>query len=100
MSDVVPIRAGDALGIPLSHCRSCGASIFFAKTPSGRTTPVDAQEKADGFYVVVLVAPPTLEQYDAANSNHAGRRRFDTHFVTCPNAKEHRRQRHDYGAQK
>ena len=95
---VVPIRVGDALGIPLSHCRSCGASIFFAKTPSGRSTPVDAQEKATGFYVVVLLAPPTLEQYDAAKPDHANRCRFDTHFVSCPNAREHRRSRRSFGS--
>jgi hypothetical protein len=55
-----------------SLCKSCGAQIVWMKTATGKNMPVDAEsvEKGD-------------EQFDHT--------RHTSHFSTCPNAKQHRR---------
>jgi len=62
-------------------CKSCGASIFFAKTVRGKAVPLDAEPEKrftltrshDGELVADLADV------------------FTTHFQTCPNAQQHRR---------
>lgn len=58
----IPARA------KVEHCRSCGASITWAKTKLGRLTPLDLR---------------TVEHRD-------GQRFALTHWVSCPNAREWR----------
>ena len=59
-----------------SKCRSCGAEIFFKVTKKGKAVPLD--KKAEMRYIIqgneaVLVST------------------YVTHFVTCPNAAQHRK---------
>lgn len=49
----------------VAKCKSCGAPIKWGRTSAGRKCPVDAEpEELSGV--------------------------FESHFVTCPNADEHR----------
>jgi hypothetical protein len=59
-------------------CRSCGAVIWWGKTPQGKAVPLDAPEKR-----FVLDRDGTVSLVDA----------YLTHFATCPNASEHRKPR-------
>jgi hypothetical protein len=65
------------------RCRSCSAWLIFAKTPQGKTLPVDAVPQKR-----VVLEP------DASGTPIA--RVVDTyvsHFATCPNAAQHRKPR-------
>lgn len=76
-----------------SECRSCKALILWVEWPaSGKRMPVDAGPVFDGNVVIThrktenkLIA----EKY--VGTEHHGRRRFVSHFTTCPQSKEHRR---------
>jgi hypothetical protein len=69
----------------MSACKSCGAEILWATTSvEGRTIPLDAQTviggniEFDGLIAIV---------------GKAGSGPYQSHFVSCPNAKSHRRKR-------
>jgi hypothetical protein len=74
----------------MSACRSCGASITWALTVNGKRMPVDAEPSengnveliTDGRYVLAVVhsQPPMISK-----PLHV------SHFVSCPDADEHRR---------
>jgi hypothetical protein len=84
----------------MSACRSCGASIRWAKVAtSGKSIPLDAEPVANGNLVFRLAAGDDGSEviYVRAPSEggligdeYAGRR-FISHFVTCPNAGQHRK---------
>jgi hypothetical protein len=83
-------------------CHSCGASIFWAKTESGKAMPVDAKPSPKG--TLVLRYPEHVgdtvvldddEPATMINANKAeapdGEPRFASHFATCPQAAAHRK---------
>jgi hypothetical protein len=57
------------------RCRSCGADILFLNTTKGKWIPVDV----DSIKIIgaTLFDPKTMI----------------AHFATCPNAKEHRKEK-------
>jgi len=59
----------------VGKCRSCAAAIVWMPTAKGKTMPVDAETVNRGD-----------EMYDASKGHVS-------HFATCPNAKEHRKQK-------
>lgn len=78
-----------------ASCRSCGASIVWATTHKGRPMPVDADPveggnvrlRRDGEKVIAEYPGkehPALFEDDAP--------RYVSHFSTCPEAEEWRRQ--------
>lgn len=62
----------------MANCSSCGAEITWVKTTKGKTMPIDAQ----GEKRVVLASDGTAEVKDT----------YVSHFATCPNAAQHRKQ--------
>lgn len=78
-----------------STCNSCKALILWVTWPrSGKSMPVDAGPGTTRNHDVVLTHSQSqnkliAEKYDAAR--HEGRRRFVSHFITCPHATQHRR---------
>lgn len=58
----------------ITRCRSCRAKIVWFKTPAGKKMPVDAD-----------TVEPADEDLDLS--------RHQSHFVSCPNADQHRRPR-------
>lgn len=76
-----------------SECRSCGAKVLWVEFQSGKRAPVDAIPAKDGTFVLThrpaenkLLAEKFHREWHAIN-----RRRFNSHFSTCPNAAQHRR---------
>jgi hypothetical protein len=66
----------------VAECRSCKAPIVWGRTPSGKAMPLDAKTEKralanarakDGAPIVEIVTV------------------YVPHWVTCPNAKDHRR---------
>jgi len=60
----------------MPKCKSCGASIKWVVTPSGKLTPIETK----GIKVWVI-------ENGAAKLVHG----FQSHFANCPNADKHRR---------
>lgn len=62
----------------MNRCKSCGAEIIWATTKAGRKIPLDPEPVKVPLFVFdngYANDPPPLRQ---------------THFASCPNAKEHR----------
>lgn len=76
-------------------CRSCGASIIWAHTLTGKRMPVDAEPHQEGNLTVLdidtepkaMVVPGDIAAMNRAN----GAPLWRSHFVTCPQATQHRR---------
>lgn len=79
----------------MATCRSCGASIVWTLTDSGKRMPVDA-EPTDGGNVFLWrkdgeVRAMVLGALDTVRTELDNGKRYTSHFVTCPDAAEHRR---------
>ena len=75
-------------------CSSCGAKILWALTEKGARIPVDPDPRLDGN--LLLYRRPDgslLARYLSGESAPPGQRRYVSHFVTCPNAKTHRKKK-------
>ena len=77
----------------MATCRSCGAEIVWLKHhETGKANPIDREPHANGNIV------PNFSQgiYRMATGNELemarlyGKKVYISHFVTCPNAAEHR----------
>jgi hypothetical protein len=68
-------------------CRSCQASIFWAKTEAGRSMPVDAHPHPDGRVILAdrggTIVARMLKEGEAARPGEVPRR---PHHMTCPQA--------------
>ena len=71
----------------MAQCRSCGASIVWAVTEKGKRIPMDAEPLAfrPGEFLLTASDPP-----EATTMNL---KVYRSHFATCPNANEHRKER-------
>lgn len=80
-----------------SQCSTCHASIYWAVNPAtGKTNPIDAEPSPKGN--VLLAYRPrsgrleaTYITKDTPLTSLEGRRRYQSHFATCAQAKQHRR---------
>lgn len=81
------------------RCSTCGAPVIWATTPRGRAMPLDPSPVVDGnvrletraeapTVVAVVLAGDKLQ-----TARTSGERLLIAHFVTCPSANAHRRQR-------
>ena len=78
----------------MSACRSCGASIMWCATPSGKSMPVDAEPSDRGNMVVENGRVTAVVASDAVEEMRShGYKLHTSHFATCSNAKQHRRSR-------
>lgn len=75
------------------RCGSCGASIIWAVTSSGKAHPLDAVPAPDG--TAALFPGPGSGKLLVlfGKAARAAAERFKSHFATCPNAEAHRRPR-------
>lgn len=73
-----------------STCRTCGAEIVWARMPSGKMCPFDAEETPAGGWDLIDDRGEVLAQRltRVAGSGEPG---YLSHFATCPQATEHRR---------
>lgn len=76
------------------RCRSCRAPVRWCVTEHGKSMPVDFAPtrtgnlilRDEGTRTVAVVVHPLLETREERARPH-----FLSHFVTCPNAAQHRR---------
>lgn len=68
-------------------CRSCQADIHWAKTVNGKSMPIERTD--DGNLIVVNGIAHVIPK---GQEPVAGMPRFVSHFATCPNSKQHRKQ--------
>lgn len=83
-------------------CRSCKAPMLWVTFPSGKRNPLDAEPSAAGNIVVYEHEAPNGEVWRCAlllsneelvrEAREAGIPLYLTHFKTCPDADEHRRE--------
>lgn len=69
----------------MAFCRTCNAVIEWHKTPAGKNIPVDPDPHPDGN---LYMDDPARMAVGAPGSHP---RMFRSHFVTCPQAAQHRR---------
>lgn len=75
---------------PLEHCRSCGRSIVWARTPNRKAMPLDPEPTPRGNLVVSLTADVLHAamvkgpQRDGIRAAHQPL--YLSHFTTCPHA--------------
>lgn len=83
----------------MSACGSCGAEVVWAVTTTGKRMPVDAAP-VDGGNVLLS---PASSPGQAPTATVVGKQvqpslfgddapRYVSHFATCPNSAQHRRQ--------
>lgn len=76
-----------------AKCGSCGASIVWTETVTGKSMPVDSEASPDGN--VVIGRPDDPRNAPVARVLRKGEMspgpRFKSHFATCPNAATHRK---------
>lgn len=72
----------------LGTCRSCGASIYWCRTPNGKAMPLDP-EPVKRVVVVVRAPGPDLPDEEVAKVVET----YVPHHATCPKADEFRRAR-------
>ncbi len=76
-----------------ARCRSCGAEISWATSPTGTLMPLDGQPTTDGNLAVHRDTRGDLHArpLKAGEEPLEHERRGMSHFATCPNAAAHRR---------
>ena len=76
----------------MSTCRSCGAEILWARTPSGKAMPLDAVPNLAGEAILVNdIVQVSRALADAAIDAGRADDVYIVHWATCPNAKAHRK---------
>ena len=79
-----------------ANCRTCGAEIVWARMPSGKLSPFDAEPSSAGGWALGEaggeVRAQRLER--AAGRGEPG---HVSHFATCPQRDDHRRPRQRVG---
>lgn len=73
-------------------CRSCDAPVYWGVTTAGKRIPVDADPIPTGNMALDFQTAGVLARILGRNEKHEGPR-YQSHFVTCPNASKHRRKR-------
>lgn len=70
----------------IKPCTACGEQIFFIKTKKGKSMPVNAEiVTSDGNKLL------WVDEATGFKKLEAGRKGYESHFATCPDAKRFRR---------
>lgn len=80
----------------MATCRTCKAEIFWALTTKDKLIPIDHEPCADGNVEIEtneLDGKNTAVIVDPKQPNLFGKPRYNSHFVTCPDANKHRKKR-------
>jgi hypothetical protein len=78
----------------MSKCKSCGAEIFWAMTKGNRKMPVDSLPSPGGNLTIVENKNGEPVALNAGPGPYLFPcKLYKSHFATCPNATEHRRER-------
>lgn len=74
-------------------CSSCGANIVWIKTPKGKSMPLDATPNPEGNVVIRDGLAVVLTAAEKAVVPSVGPRRWLPHWVGCPSAQTHRKEK-------
>lgn len=75
-----------------AKCKSCGAPIYWVTTAAEKAMPVDvAPDPSGGFVLSLRPSTGQLRAEVFGNETHRARKRYTSHFATCPNAAAHRK---------
>ncbi len=66
----------------ISLCRSCRAPIRWERTPNGKRIPLDPEPVPSGNIVINEIGLAVVVK--------PGQGKYQSHFVSCPNAARHR----------
>ena len=82
----------------MATCISCHAPIVWGVTDAGRSIPVDAEPAADGNLAIGHATPGArgamrVRYLGKDDTVRTSEWRGVAHFVTCPDAKMHRKSR-------
>jgi len=73
-------------------CKSCGASVYWAETKNGKRMPLDAEPVNNGQWLLFFNERlQILKTRKVTKNDDPYQNRYDSHFATCPNAKNHRK---------
>lgn len=72
----------------LGTCRSCGASIYWCRTPNGKAMPLDP-EPTKRVVVIVRAPGPDLPDEEVAKVMDT----YQAHWASCPQADEWRKKK-------
>lgn len=82
----------------MSKCRSCGQEVSWVKMPSGKSMPVNNEEivitpNLAGDKTIVTVEGRVVKGFQVGDAFEDGVQEIGSisHFATCPNAADHRR---------
>ena len=70
-------------------CHTCGDSIFWAVTASGKRMPVNEAPDPKGLFLLDKTQTPPVVLY--ARATDPPGERFTSHFSTCPDRDQHKR---------
>ncbi len=92
-------RSEHTFRVKSSRCKYCGALIWWAKTESGKATPMDPEALSDADWVIGdyddETRAPVIRQYepllDRPRPGKSSRPRYQPHWASCPHADEHRK---------
>lgn len=77
-----------------STCRSCNAEIIWTVTRNGKRMPVDFEPTPTGDFVLDKESDGSFTSNRYSHFVHdESRPRRKSHFETCPNAKQHRKEK-------
>lgn len=75
----------------MSVCSSCGARIFWAHTIAGKAMPIDADPVDTGNVLIDPDGKAIVLGKPQHTPNLLGENRYTSHFATCPDANQHRK---------
>lgn len=81
---------GPKKGQRMATCKSCGATMTWAKTTAGRIIPMDALPTPEGTW---YYASAGMVRFVPLEGRTAGLELYTSHFATCPFADKHRREK-------
>lgn len=74
-------------------CKSCGASIIWAKTINGKSIPLNADPVDFGNVALINGVAHVLGPSKKNDPGFATTNRYHSHFGTCPNSVFHRKKK-------
>jgi len=75
----------------MSYCRSCDAPVFWVRTETDRSMPLDVEPRDDGNLALEPCPDGEIRAVPFSPLLHPTQLRYVSHFATCPQAREWRR---------